>query len=143
VEDRLEKADAERGARALQARTHEIASRDRDVAPPSPAECEILSAFALLREMDWSKRTKWPTVGKLKGMFGMTRQKIMAAAKAGRWGERDVWKGSGSRGKKGGRPVVRLSPRAVGKVLRAFGKMHPSLSAQAVELAGGLCALQK
>lgn len=143
VTDRQAKEDEREDANDQKTRAAGIALRDRDLAPPSPEENEIRSFLELLRGNDWSNRENWPVVDILKENLGMTRKRILIEAKAGRWGERDVWKGAACRRKGGGRPPEKLSARAVGKVLRLFAKLHPSLSAEVEEFSDYLYSQPK
>jgi len=131
--DRQDVADTARNEAALRLSAAEIASSDRDMAPPR--EDDFQAVFEMLRRKDWRERNFWPSVAQVKGFFSMPRKRVLIVAKSGRWGARDVWRGAACRGKKGGRPPVRLSPRALGKVLRVFAKAHPHLSAEAERLA--------
>ena len=169
---REEMADAARNERVLREHAAEIVSHDRDLTPPCPGDdASFCEAFEIFRQWDWRDPDGWPLMARVKNLLGMPRVQIMKAASSGRWGARDVVRGTTKPGEKikagrppelrgsrcdcqatkavekikikAGRPQARLSPRALAKVLRAFAKSHPHMSAEAETLARYLSGVLK
>jgi hypothetical protein len=122
---RQKKSDEARAAASVNLKARAKAAGDRDITPPVLLGDELVAALESLRQIPWEDREQWPTKDDVRISTGMSCRELGRILKGGRWKgrkNRNVWKGSGCKSSRGGRPLHKISPVGMQRIIRAFLK---------------------
>jgi len=119
---RQKASDEARAAASVKLKARAKAAGDRDITPPVLLGDELAAALESFRQIPWEDREQWPTKDDVRVSTGMSGGELGRILKGGRWEKRNVWKGSGCKSSRGGRPSLRISPVGMQRIIRAFLK---------------------
>lgn len=119
---RQKASDEARAAASVNLKARAKAAGDRDITPPVLLGDELAAALESFRQIPWEDREQWPTKDDVRVSTGMSGGELGRILKGGRWEKRNVWKGSGCKSSRGGRPSLRISPVGMQRIIRAFLK---------------------
>jgi hypothetical protein len=121
-EARQKASDADRAAAAAGLKARAKAAGDRDITPPTLEGDELVVALESFRRIQWGQRERWPTIDDVRVSTGMSRRELGRVLNGGRWKDRNVSRGAGSKSPRVGRPAVKVSPVGMQRIIRAFLK---------------------
>jgi len=119
---RQKKSDEAWAAASVNLKARAKAAGDRDITPPVLLGDELAAALESFRQIPWEDREQWPTKDDVRVLTGMSRRELGQILSGGRWKGRNVWNGSGCKSRRGGRPLSKISPVGMQRIIRAFLK---------------------
>ncbi len=142
-DEREEREASSLGEDLVNLRARQIAAGERDKTPPKPTANDLRAVFEMLRKKDWKDHERWPTAADLKDLTGLPRKQLLPIATAGRWGKKNIYRGSPCRRKCGGRPQHRIGPAGVARIVLKLAENFPVLSISAKKLVEFLSSQKK
>jgi hypothetical protein len=133
---RQKASDTARVALSGKLKARAKAADDRDITPPALEGDELVAALESFRQIRWDDREQWPTKDDVRISTGMSRRELAQILKG-----RNVWKGSGCKSSRGGRPLHKISPVGIQRIVRVFlkkGKLPVDRARELLEFLGSV-----